>query len=120
MIRHLLLKYPASLKGGRLRTVCHWKANSRTLCSDSTDHAYFQEWTELGFFQQLWREALWKYEECVGLDCDWQAIDVSMAKTPLGTKKAKSYRPKLAGRETFAVDRGDWHSVRHVCGCCER
>ncbi len=70
-----------------LRTGCQWKAIPSTFCSGSTAHAYFQEWTELGIFEQLWREALWKYEECVGLNCDWQAIDGSMTKAPPGQKK---------------------------------
>ena len=102
MIRPLLPKYPTSPKGGRprtplrnvvdaifycLRTGCQWKAIPHTLCSGSTAHAYFQEWTELGIFEQLWRETLWKYEECVGLDCDWQAIGGSMTKAPLGQEK---------------------------------
>lgn len=38
----------------------------------------------MGIFEQLWRETLWKYEEFVGLNCDWQAIDGSMTKAPLG------------------------------------
>lgn len=82
MVRPLLLKYRLSSKGGRprtplrnvfdvifysLRTGCQWKAITHTLCSGSNAHLCFQEWTELGIFEQLWRETLWKYEECVGL-----------------------------------------------------
>ena len=67
-IQPLLPKYRRSRKGGRprldlrramdgifyvLRTGCQWKALPPEFGSGSAVHAYFQEWTRLGFFRRL-------------------------------------------------------------------
>ena len=41
-----------------LATGCQWKAMPREFGSGSAIHAYFQEWVELGVFEELWRLAL--------------------------------------------------------------
>lgn len=52
-----------------LRTGCQWKALDATgICSGSTAHARFQEWTKAGFFARLWESALCDYDELKGLD----------------------------------------------------
>lgn len=98
-IRWLLPEYPASPKGGRpradlrrvvdaifycLRTGCQWKAIPPELCPGSTAHGYFQEWVELGLFEELWAIALEEYDDLQGLDWRWQSIDGAMTKAPLG------------------------------------
>ena len=71
-----------------LRTGCQWKALSATgICSSSTAHARFQQWVEAGVFAHLWDVALQDYEDLVGLDFDWMALDGSLHKAPLGGKK---------------------------------
>ena len=71
-----------------LRTGCQWKALSATgSCSGSTAHARFQEWVQAGVFAQLWDVALPDYEDLIGLDFDWLALDGSLHKAPLGGKK---------------------------------
>lgn len=60
--------YRTSRKGGRprlplrnvvagilyvLRTGCQWKAMPREFGSGSAIHAYFQEWVQLGVFEEL-------------------------------------------------------------------
>ncbi|RZJ56594.1 MAG: IS5 family transposase [Hymenobacter sp.] len=71
-----------------LRTGCQWKALSATgICSGSTAHARFQEWVQAGVFAQLWDVALQDYEDLIGLNFDWMALDGSLHKAPLGGKK---------------------------------
>ncbi len=41
-----------------LRTDCQWKALPEELGKGSTIHRYFQEWNELGIFEDLWRKSL--------------------------------------------------------------
>ena len=85
-IEPLLPKYPNTHRfgGGRprvpnrkamngiffvLRTGCQWNALSETgICSSSTAHSRFQEWTEAGVFQKLWAMALQDYDELKGID----------------------------------------------------
>ena len=71
-----------------LRTGCQWKALSETeICSSSTAHSCSQQWVQAGFFARLWNEALQDYENLIGLDFDWMALDGSLHKAPLGGEK---------------------------------
>jgi putative transposase len=94
-----LPKYDESTKGGRpranlrdvadaiyyrLRTGCQWKAIPSALAPGSTAHQYFQEWLAAGVFELLWQEALFDYDQVVGLDLRWQCVDGAMTKAPLG------------------------------------
>lgn len=98
-IKKLLPEYPEHPQGGRprarprdvvnglfycLRTGCQWKAIPPELCPGSTVHDYFQEWVELGVFEELWALALEEFEELQGLDWEWQSVDGAMTKAPLG------------------------------------
>lgn len=101
-MKSVLPDYPTSPKGGaprkdfrrvadaifyRLRTGCQWKAIPPSLAPGSTAHRYFQEWTQNGVFEAMWRLALEEYDELVGLDWQWQSIDGAMTKAPLGGEK---------------------------------
>lgn len=101
-IEPLLPKYPISSHGGRprsdrrktlegifyvLRTGCQWKALPRSYGSGSTVHRYFQEWTELGVFGEAWRTTLKRYDRRRGIGWNWQSVDGSMTKAPLGGEK---------------------------------
>lgn len=70
-----------------LRTGCQWKAMPREFGSGSAIHDYFQEWTESGLFEKLWRLALEEYDELVGIDWQWQSLDGALTKAPLGGEK---------------------------------
>lgn len=98
-LRSLLPDYETNPKGGRprtdlrsvadaifyrMRTGCQWKAIPPELAAGSTAHDYYQEWTEQGAFEDLWRLAIEEYDEEVGLDWQWQSIDGAMTKAPLG------------------------------------
>jgi transposase len=46
------------------RTGCQWKALDATgICSGSTAHLRFQEWTKAGVFQKLWKAGLLEYDK---------------------------------------------------------
>jgi transposase len=94
--------YKTSCKGGRprlllrnvvngilyvLQTGCQWKAMPREFGSGSAIHAYFQEWVQLGVFDELWRLALEEYNDLKGIDWKWQSLDGAMNKSPLGGEK---------------------------------
>jgi transposase len=98
-IEPLLPNYKRSCKGGRprlplrnvvtgifylLRTGGQWKAMPREFGSGSAIHAYFQEWVRRGLFQKLWRLALAEYDDLQGIDWQWQSLDGTMTKAPLG------------------------------------
>ena len=101
-IEPLLPKYKTSQRGGRpradlrkvmngifyvLRTGCQWKALPREYGSGSTVHRYFQEWTEQGVFGKAWRKMLNRYDKRRRIGWDWQSVDGSMTKAPLGGEK---------------------------------
>ena len=95
-----------------LRTGCQWKALSATgICSSSTAHARFQQWVEAGVFAHLWDVALQDYEDLVGLDFDWMALDGSLHKAPLGGGKngAQPHGPRQRRRQTQPADGGPGH-----------
>jgi putative transposase len=70
-----------------LRTGCQWNALPRSLGADSTVHDRFQEWRAAGLCAKLWQAGLLEYDQRVGLDWEWQAMDGAMTKAPLGGEK---------------------------------
>jgi putative transposase len=68
-----------------LRTGMQWNALDATgICSSSSAHRRFTEWTKAGVFERLWREELAAYDAEHGIDWDWLALDGAMTKAPLG------------------------------------
>ncbi len=68
-----------------LGTGMQWNALDVTgICSSSSAHRRFQEWTEAGVFLELWREGLLAYDEQKGIEWEWLAMDGAMTKAPLG------------------------------------
>lgn len=89
-----------------LRTGCQWKALDETrICSGSVAHARFQKWVQAGVFLKFWQNGLHEYDECKGIDWDWQSMDGAMTKAPLGGGKngAQPYRPGQERRQTELV-----------------
>ena len=71
-----------------LRTGCQWNALRATgICSSSSAHRRFLEWTEAGIFTEFWKRGLLKYDKLKGIDWSWLAMDGAMTKAPLGGKK---------------------------------
>jgi transposase len=125
--------YKASPKGGRPRlpmrnvvggilyvfsTGCQWKAMPNQFGSGSAIHAYFQEWVDLGVFENLWALALAEYDELKGIDWKWQSMDGAMTKSPLGGEKnrEKPDRSWQVGRQTLDPHRWPWRAA----GCRSR
>lgn len=93
----------------RLRTGCQWNAlNATGLCSSSSAHRRFQEWTAAGVFLALWRRGLAEYDALKGIDWSWLAADGAMTKAPLGggNRGAEPDRPGQAGDEAQRAHRG--------------
>src|SRR4051812_29220169 len=71
-----------------LRTGCWGTAlNPTGICSRSSAHRRFQEWTAAGVFVTLWAQGLEEYDELKGLDWEWLAMDGAMTKAPLGGER---------------------------------
>ncbi|MEM3172283.1 MAG: IS5 family transposase [Candidatus Nitrosotenuis sp.] len=69
-----------------LRTGCQWKALPRSPGAPSTVHDRFQQWRDAGLFERLWKEGLLEYDARKGIDWEWQSMDCSITKAPLGGK----------------------------------
>lgn len=72
------------------RTGCQWKALPHSLGRKSTVHDRFQEWRKAGVFESMWKESLLDYDEMKGIQWEWQAMDSTMTKAPLGGKKHRA------------------------------
>ena len=71
-----------------LRTGCEWNVlNVTSICSSSSAHRRFLEWTEAGVFQEFWRRGLLAYDQLLGIDWGWLPLDGAMGKAPLGGGK---------------------------------
>ena len=78
------------------KTGIQWNAlNATGICSSSTAHLRFQEWTKAGFFRKLWEIGLLKYDEKVGIGWKWQSMDGAMTKSPLGGEKNRAQSNRL-------------------------
>jgi len=92
-----------------LRTGCQWNAlNGTGICSSSSAHRRFVEWTEAGVFEHAWVAALHDYDEFVGIDWQWLSMDGAMTKAPLGGEKnrAQSDRSRQGWNEAQPADGG--------------
>ena len=49
-----------------------------------TAHSRFQHWVQAGVFARLCDEALGDYDDLIGLNFSWLALDGSLHKAPLG------------------------------------
>src|SRR3954467_5380705 len=91
-----------------LRTGCQWDAlNATGICSSSSAHRRFQEWTAAGVFVTLWAQGLQEYDEVKGLDWSWLARDGAMTKAPLGgerTGKNPTDRGKLGTKRSLLTE----------------
>ena len=91
-----------------LRTGCQWNAlNATGICSSSSAHRRFQEWTAAGVFQKFWEMGLAEYDELKGIDWSWQSMDGVMTKAPLGggKKRPQPHGSGQKGRQAQRVDR---------------
>lgn len=102
-----------------LRTGCQWNAlNSTGLCSSSSAHRRFQEWTEAGVFLGLWKRGLETYDGLKGIEWQWLAMDGVMTKAPLGGEKSRQEpdRPGQDWRQAKYPDRRERGTHRSGSG----
>ena len=74
------------------------------LWSASPVHDRFQEWQKDGLFERMWQAGLLDYDNEKGLDWEWQAIDGTITKAPLGragTGANPTDRGKKAQKEVY-------------------
>ena len=112
-----------------LRTGAQWNAlNGTGICSSSSAHRRFQEWTQSGVFEEFWRLGLLFVDALNEIDWSWLALDGAMTKAPLGGEKnrlqfhgsrQRRRQAQLADRGTrpAAGHRGGWRQpARHETG----
>ena len=104
---------PAKPRGGRARTVdprrtvqgifyvlrtgCQWQACPRAFGAPSTIYYYFRLWQRASVFGQVWANTVAVNTDRVGLDVDWQSLDVSMMNAPLAGRRRGRIR-RIVGR----------------------
>lgn len=105
------------------RTGCPWNAlNATGICSSSSAHRRFQEWTRAGVFELIWALGVDEYEELRGIDWSWQSMDGAMTKAPLGGGKnrSQSHGSGQVRHQAKPVDRRRRHPTRTGRGRCQR
>ncbi|MDQ2784390.1 MAG: IS5 family transposase [Chloroflexota bacterium] len=113
---------PSHAKGGRprvpdrplfaaliylLRTGEQWNALPAEFPPSSTVHDRMQEWEGKGFFTALWHAGLSDYDEVIGIEWQWQAMDGVMTKAPFGgaaTGPNPTDRGKRGTKRSLLVD----------------
>jgi transposase len=125
LMRPLLPEPPLHPKGGHrprvpdraamnailfvLRTGCTWNALRATeICSSSSAHRCFQEWTAAGVFRAFWKKGLLAYDETKGVDWRWLAMDDAMTKAPLGGEqnRSQSHGPRQTRHQLILLTDG--------------
>jgi transposase len=83
------------------------RALATGLCSSSSAHRRFQEWTAAGVFHELWRRGLTEYDALKGIDWRWLAADGAMTKAPLGGENhGRNPTDRASRARSAAADRG--------------
>jgi putative transposase len=92
-----------------LRTGCQWQAIPRQeYAPGSTVHGRFRQWVENGVFERAWVVLLEHYDELVGIEWKWQAMDGVITKAPLGgeqTGPSPVDRGKSGTKRSLLTDR---------------
>jgi hypothetical protein len=60
-------------------------------------------WGQVGFFRALWQAGLQSYDELIGIQWEWQAVDGAMIKPLSGTPRPVPIRSIAASWEPSAV-----------------
>lgn len=92
-----------------LRTGCQWHALPRSEYGPaSTIHGVYSKWVKAGLLQQAWQVLLEYYDQQIGIDWKWQALDGAITKAPLGgeaTGKSPVDRGKSGSKRSLLCDR---------------
>jgi putative transposase len=101
-----------------LRTGIQWNALPREIGASTTVYDRFCAWEADGVFERLWASALGEFDELVGIDWEWLALDGVMTKAPFGraaTAAAEGIGPDPADRGKHGTKRSTrlTHECRH-------
>ena len=97
-----------------LRTGIQWKALPKEkFGSASSVHAYFRKWEKAGVFDRIWKTGLEEYDELEGVAWEWQSIDGTNLKAPLG-KDAVGPNPTDRGKKWEQEERSRRRAWRPV------
>lgn len=92
-----------------LRTGCQWKALPRhEYAPGTTVHGRFRQWVNAGVFEKTWQVLLEDYDQEVGIDWKWQALDGVITKAPWGgeaTGPSPVDRAKKGTKRSVLTDR---------------
>jgi len=92
-----------------LRTGCQWNALSATgICPSSTANDRFRQWVADGTWERFFHAGVGDYDELVGIDWSFLAMDGAMTKAPLGGKShgQEPHRPGQIRQQTQPAGRG--------------
>jgi hypothetical protein len=109
--------------------------NEIGICSSSSAHRRFQEWTAAGVFLTLWQHGLLACDTLQGIDWDWLVMDGTMTKAPFGEKggqepdrsgetrdqtepayrRRRTYRPRGGKSESARLHDGAGEYREHPC-----
>jgi putative transposase len=67
-----------------LRTGVQWNALPREIGASTTVYDRFRAWEREGVFARLWAAGLGEFDELVGIEWEWLALDGVMTKAPFG------------------------------------
>lgn len=91
-----------------LRTGCQWHALPRErFAPPSTVHGRFRQWVKAGLFERIYRAVLERYDDELGIDWKWLAMDGCITKAPLGgeaTGRSPVDRGKSGTKRSVLVD----------------
>jgi transposase len=99
-----------------LRTGCQWNAlNATEICSSSSAHRRFQEWTNADVFKEFWKRGLLEYDDVKGINWKWLSLDGAITKSPLGGEKNRQEsRRQIKNRsEKKFANRSERNSARN-------
>ena len=106
-----------------LKTGCQWNALKETgICSSSSAHRRFQEWTRNGVFRKIWRHSVERYDLLKGIDWSFCSTDGAMTKAPLGGEKNReeSDRERENRNNAQSHDRPKRYSAFLPGGGCQQ
>ena len=105
-----------------LRTGCQWNAlNATGICSSSSAHRRFLEWTQAGVFAEFWRQGLLAYDAMAGIDWNWLALDganrhdMRLVRQTIQSIPVERPEPSKRKPQGMCMDKGyDYPEVRQL------
>jgi len=92
-----------------LRTGGQWHALPRQeYAPGSTVHGWFRHWVQAGVFEKAWKRLREYYDQEIGIDWKWQALEGAITKAPLGgeaTGPSPVDRAKAGTKRSVLTDR---------------